>query len=95
MLLSPTLEKLRLLKLSGMAKGLEEQQKVKTYADLSFEERLGHLVDYEQSLRENRKLESRLGRAKLKHQACIEDIDYVHSRVNRRSATSGILNKFI
>ena len=80
MLLSPTVEKLRQLKLAGMAKGLEEQQMVKTYHDLSFEERLGHLVDYEHVLRENKKLSSRLTRAKLKQEACLEDIDYNHPR---------------
>jgi DNA replication protein DnaC len=80
MLLSPTLEKLRQLKLAGMAKGLEEQQKVKTYQDLSFEERLGLLVDNEQVMRENRKLSSRLTRAKLKQGACVEDINYSPSR---------------
>jgi DNA replication protein DnaC len=85
MLLSPTLEKLRLLKLTGMACGLEEQQRVKTYEELSFEERLGHLVDYEQIQRENRKLASRLSRAKLKQQACIEDINYAHARGLDRS----------
>ena len=80
MLLSPTMEKLRLLKLAGMAKGLEEQQKLKSYQDLSFEERLGHLVDYEQALRENKKLTNRLTRARLKQQACIEDITYPPAR---------------
>lgn len=85
MLLSPTLEKLRLLRLTGMAKGLEEQQKVKTYHDLNFEERLGHLVDYEHDLRENRKLSSRLSRAKLKQPASIEDLNYTHARGLDRS----------
>lgn len=85
MLLSPTLEKLRQLRLTGMAKGLEEQQKVKTYHDLNFEERLGHLVDYEHNLRENRKLSSRLSRAKLKQPASIEDLNYAHARGLDRS----------
>lgn len=80
MLLSPTMEKLRLLKLAGMAKGLEEQQKLKSYQGLSFEERLGHLVDYEQALRENKRLTNRLSRARLKQQACVEDIVYPATR---------------
>ena len=80
MLLSPTMDKLRLLKLSGMAKGLEEQQKLKSYQELSFDERLGHLVDYEQTLRENKKLTNRLVRARLKQQACVEDIMYSPTR---------------
>lgn len=80
MLLSPTLEKLRQMKLTGMAEGLEEQQKMKSYHGLIFEERLGHLVDKEKELREGKKLTSRLARAKLKQQACIEDINYAHAR---------------
>ena len=85
MLLSPTLEKLKLLKLAGMVKGLEEQQRVKTYDDLSFEERLGLMVDYEQTHRENQRLAGRLSRAKLRHQACIDDINYAHPRGLDRS----------
>lgn len=80
MLLSPTLEKLRQMKLTGMAEGLEEQQKLKSYEKLLFEERLGHLVDKEQELRGNRKLTSRLARAKLKQEASLEDINYAHVR---------------
>lgn len=80
MLLSPTIDKLRQMKLTGMAEGLEEQQRLKTYHQLAFEERLGHLVDKERELRENKKITSRLSRAKLKQQACIEDINYSHPR---------------
>jgi len=80
MLLSPTLEKLRQMKLTGMAEGFEEQQKLKMYEGLAFEERLGHLVDKEKELREGKKLTGRLARAKLKQQACIEDINYAHAR---------------
>jgi DNA replication protein DnaC len=80
MLLSPTLEKLRQMKLTGMAAGLEEQQKMKMYQNLLFEERLGHLVDKERELREDRKLTSRLARAKLKQEASLEDINYAHTR---------------
>ena len=80
MLLSPTLEKLRQMKLTGMAEGLEEQQKMKSYQGLVFEERLGHLVDKEKELRESKKLTGRLARAKLKQQACIEDVNFAHTR---------------
>jgi len=80
MLLSPTLEKLRQMKLTGMAEGLEEQQKQRSYEKLVFEERLGHLVDKEKELRENKKLTGRLARAKLKQEASLEDINYAHVR---------------
>ena len=43
---------------------------------LSFEERLGLLVDRELLDRENRRLQSRLRQAKLRQTATLEDLDY-------------------
>ena len=76
MLHHPTLQKLQQLRLSGMHKALAEQSAQSLVAELSFEERLGLLADRELSERENRRLQTRLRQAKLKHNACIEDIDY-------------------
>ena len=47
MLLEPTLARLRELRLTGMAEALEEQQAVPDILGLSFEDRLGLLVDRE------------------------------------------------
>lgn len=80
MLTIPTLEKLRELKFHGMARAFEEQLQVSQYAELSFEERLGLMVDRERLDRENRRLKTRLLRAKIRQQACLEDIDYSTSR---------------
>lgn len=80
MLNVPTLDKLRSLKLNGMAKSFEEQLSSSDWDSLSFEERLGFLVDCEYTERENRRLQSRLRQAKLRQNACIEDIDYRHPR---------------
>lgn len=79
MLTQPTLEKLRSLKLSGMAEAFYEQLQ-RPLPDLDFEARLGLLIDREWYLRENRRLTRRLSSAKLKTQACIEDIDFKHAR---------------
>jgi DNA replication protein DnaC len=76
MLHHPTLEKLQQLRLSGMHKALAEQTAQQEIAALSFEERLGLLADRELTERENRRLKTRLRQARLKHNACIEDIDY-------------------
>lgn len=76
MLRHPTLEKLRTMKLDGMAQGLEEQLHTSEIESLGFEERLGLLVDREETERASRRLKARLGRAKLREAACIEDIDY-------------------
>jgi len=76
MLHHPTLEKLQQLPLSGMSKALAEQTAQPDIADRGFEERLGLLADRELTERENRRLTTRLRQARLKHNACLEDIDY-------------------
>lgn len=76
MLHHPTLEKHQQLRLAGMHKALAEQTGQNEVADLTFEERLGLLADREQTERENRRLQTRLRQAKLKHNACVEVIDY-------------------
>lgn len=80
MLMHPSLEKLRALKLSGMAQALEVQMGNPECQKLSFEERIGLLVDNEMSERESRRLKSRLKNANLKHCSCIQDIDYKAAR---------------
>jgi len=80
MLNTPTFDKLRTLKLMGIVQGLEEQLSATSYDDLSFEERIGLLADKELTCRENRRLKTRLTQAKLRLQACMEDIDYLSKR---------------
>jgi DNA replication protein DnaC len=80
MLTVPTLERLRELKLEGMAKAFEEQMASSDFNELIFEERLGLLVDRELTARNNRRLCSRLRKAKLRQMACMEDIDYQQPR---------------
>lgn len=80
MLHHPTLEKLNTLKFTGMVKALTEQMTLPDIEQLSFEERLGLLIDRELTERQDRRLQSRLRKARLKQDACIEDIDYRHRR---------------
>ena len=80
MLTHPTVEKLQQLRCAGMAKALAEQVDSSEVDALSFEERLGLLVDRELTARHSRQLTNRLRRAKLKHDACLEDIDFRHRR---------------
>jgi DNA replication protein DnaC len=73
----PTLEKLKTMRLEGLAAAWLEQQRQPNTAELSFDERLGLLVDAEWMHRENKKMKRALREAKLRlAQACIEDIDY-------------------
>ncbi len=64
----------------GMARALAEQLASTGYQALSFEERLGLLVDREAQDRENRRFERNLRAAKLRSTACVEDIDFRHPR---------------
>lgn len=75
MLTHPTLEKLQALRLTGMAKALEEQLQMSGLEELSFAERLGLLVDREMTDRENRRLKDRLAKARLRQAAAVEDVD--------------------
>lgn len=79
MLNHPTLEKLRSLRLTGMAEAFCEQLS-KPMPDLDFESRLGFLIEREWYQRENRRLAKRLKQAKFKEPACVEDIDFQHPR---------------
>lgn len=80
MLIHPILEQLQQLKLTGMHRALEQQLQMADLEQLSFEERLGLLIDCEVTERADRRLQYRLRKARLKQNACIEDIDYRHRR---------------
>src|SRR5579863_4531469 len=75
-----TLDKLRALKLEGMLAALADQDALPQVHDLSFEERLGLLVDRELTLRHNHKLKLRLDKAKLRQQATLEEFDFAAGR---------------
>jgi DNA replication protein DnaC len=80
MLTQQTLDKMNAMKLFGMIDALQQQMGSAEYARLSFEERLGLLIDGEWTAREQRKLKRRLHVAKLRYPASIEDVDFKHPR---------------
>ena len=71
MLRHPTIETLQTLKLTGMATALAEQLEMPAVQSLSFEARLGLLVDRERTTQENR----RLAKARFRLPAALEDLD--------------------
>lgn len=76
MLTHPTSERLVALGLTGMAKALDEQRQAPvTFDALSFEERIGLLVDREAAERDAKRLIARLKFAALRQAACVEDLD--------------------
>lgn len=89
MLNNQTLDKLRSLKLSGMAEALAEQYNSPA-SDMSFDERLAILIEREWITRENKRLERRLRQAKLKDNACLEDIDYSHPRKLKKNVIADL-----
>lgn len=80
MLTQPTIEKMQAMKLHGMVQAWERQMASPDHVALSFEERIGLLVDTEWTAREQRKLTRRLRLAKLRYPASIEDIDFTIPR---------------
>ncbi len=80
MLIHPTLEKLSAMRLQGMAAALQEQMNLTGIEDMGFEQRLGLLLDHEQAVRETKRLQTRLRKAKLRQDSSIEDIDFRHPR---------------
>jgi DNA replication protein DnaC len=80
MLNQQTLEKMNAMKLSGMVDALKLQLGAAEHARLSFDERLGLLIDAEWTSREQRKLSKRLRAAKLRYPASLEDVDFKHPR---------------
>lgn len=80
MLIQPLLDRLTDLGLAGIRSGLEEQLTSTQYAELSFEDRLGLLVDREHSFRQNVRLQRLLKAARFQVNACIEDLDLAAGR---------------
>jgi DNA replication protein DnaC len=76
MLNEQSLEQLYAMKLTGMAEAFAEQLQQPDVSELSFEERFGLLVDRQWIWREDRRMKRLLKNAKLRVDACIEDIDY-------------------
>ena len=76
MLTHPLLEQLQKMRLTGMHKALQEQMQMDECQSMTFEERLGLMLDREVTERDNRRLQTLLRKAKLHQPAAIEDLDH-------------------
>jgi DNA replication protein DnaC len=85
MLNEQTIEKLYHMKLNGMAEAFKEQLQQPDLSDLSFQERFALLVDRHWTWKEDRRMRRLLSHAKLKINACIEDIDFRAPRGLKKS----------
>lgn len=80
MLTHPLFEQLKTLRCQGILEAYQEQLNTPDIHRLSFDERFALLIEREYLVRENRKLTNRLRQAKLKENACMEDVDYSPDR---------------
>jgi DNA replication protein DnaC len=80
MLQEPMMEKLLAMRLHGMAEALKTQEQDPGARELSFLERLALLIDHQWNWRQNQALTRRLHVAKLRGNACVEEIDYRAAR---------------
>jgi DNA replication protein DnaC len=80
MLKQPMIEKMLALRLLGMVEALKAQDQDAASRELGFLERLGLLIDQQWNWRENQALGRRLKNAKLRANACVEEIDYRTTR---------------
>lgn len=77
MINATTLNKLYEMRLSAMAEAFQYQLKEAKYQELSFEERVGIMVDSEWARRKNNRLLRLIKKAEFRYpQASIEDIEY-------------------
>jgi DNA replication protein DnaC len=80
MLTHPTLDLLHQLGLHGMAKGLQDLAANPEARNLEQLEWVGLLLEYEVSLRRQKRFETRARVARLRQAAAIEDVDYHAAR---------------
>jgi DNA replication protein DnaC len=75
-----------------MTSGLLEQRAHPDYHELSFEDRLGLLVERELLQRSNRRLERVLKAAKLRSGAVVEDLDFSATRGLNKTTLQSLVN---
>jgi DNA replication protein DnaC len=85
-----TIEGLHALRLPAMAAALTDQRDQAAYGSLSFEQRLGLLVDRELTEREDRRVGRYLKAAKLRTTAVVEDIDFRRQRGLDKAVVIGL-----
>jgi DNA replication protein DnaC len=76
LLTHPTFDRLNALGLHGMAKAFVDIEATGEANSLGHAEWLALLLEREASLRHDKRLATRLRHAKLRQQACVEDVDY-------------------
>jgi DNA replication protein DnaC len=71
-----TIDQLKNLQLFGLLEAWQEQQTLKTYHDLAFDERFALMVEREHLRRQNQRLQRRLSQARLPIHAALDVVDF-------------------
>lgn len=90
MLQEPMMEKLAAMRLTGMMDALKTQEQDPATRELGFLERLALLVDHQWNWRQNQALARRLQVARLRGNACVEEIDYRAARGLDKTVIRGL-----
>lgn len=90
MLTQATIDKMNQMKMAALAEAFERQIRSAEFASLSFEERVGMMIDAESDARGQRKLTRRLQGAHLRYpQASLEDVNWqAHRGLDRQVVLS-------
>ncbi len=75
-----TIEKMKQMRLKGMAEAHYNNQQASNYQEYTIDEYLTVLIDNEWETRQNRKIKSLISKAKFRQSCSIRDIDYTHPR---------------
>jgi len=75
-----TIEKMKQMRLSGMAEAYYSNIQSANYQDYTIDQYIAMLVDQEWENRQERKINGLVSKAKFKHQPSIRDVDYSHPR---------------
>ncbi len=92
MLVQPTIEKLHAMQLGALAQAFKEQLDEPAMDELTFAERFGLMVDRLWIWREEKRMKRLLKNAKLKLQACPEEVDYRTPRGIDKSVLLALLD---
>lgn len=92
MMTQQTVEKLRAMRLRGMAEAYQQQMENPDAVALTFDERLALLVDQHATWRENKAMARRLKTSKLDSEPCAEDVNYRHARQLDAAQFRALLN---
>jgi DNA replication protein DnaC len=75
-----TIEKMKQMRLSGMAEAYYNNIQSANYHDYTIDQYIAMLVDYEWEYRMERKIKGLVSRANFKQQSSLRDVDYSHPR---------------